>query len=59
MNFSLYYYIPWPESQYYEDLDPDHLFCEPSCTIEGGIFAQVAWVKSIASNKIEYENIDY
>ena len=43
--YSMYYYIPWPDSQGFLDIDPDwqHLSFGP----EAGIFAEKEWVDKI------------
>lgn len=43
-NYEQYYFVPWPECQYYEDLeDDDHVI--PICTqIMNGCFVDKEWV---------------
>ena len=40
--YDLYYYIPWPDSQKYQDKDPENFCTFPSD--DGAVFAEKQWV---------------
>ena len=40
MNYEKYYFIPWPDSQYYDDVDDD----ADVVRVEGGVFVGMEWL---------------
>ena len=43
-KYPLYYYISWPDSQKYQNLDDDDMFTFPAD--EGAILAEKDWVET-------------
>lgn len=41
MNYERYYFIPWPDSQLFEEEDPEKEFIVP---VEGGVFLSMEWL---------------
>lgn len=41
MNYERYYFIPWPDSQLFEEEDPEKEFIMP---VEGGVFLSMEWL---------------
>lgn len=45
-SYSLFYYIPWPDSQRYQAFDDDEMFTSKQDE-EGGIYADKDWVNEL------------
>jgi len=44
--YQMFYYIPWPDSQGFSELDPDQDYTYPADN-SGGIFADKKWVDDV------------
>lgn len=53
LDYQLFYYIPYPYSQKYEDLDENHEYCSyPAEEDTSGIYADAQWVDSLRNNQL-------
>ena len=40
MNYEKYYFVPWPDSQYYDDIDNEEFVCR----VQDGAFVSMRWL---------------
>jgi hypothetical protein len=55
--YQLFYYIPWPDSQGFVDLDPDQE--HTSLAESAGVFADKEWVDDINMGIYDKEELHY
>lgn len=51
IDYQLFYWIPFPFSQKYEELDENHEYCSHPCEDDySGVFADKDWVDMVRQN---------
>ena len=40
MNYDKYYFVPWPDSQYYDEIDND----DAVVRVQDGVFVNLRWL---------------